>query len=273
MIYLRLAGGLGNQIFQLAAALSVSKANKEKIVLYSKSLKKYKVSRDFKLSFLGFSDFKKIKSKHKIILKFRLGKFLSLFSNSFISDQNFLLRNFKKTVFLDGYFHDIKKVNSGMLNLKKRYSKINIKNILDKLNLKIDFENDVAVHVRRGDYNSEKNRKIYKYLGYEYYKTSLEKMDYRNVYIFCTEQIDFILDNNQVEMYNYNLNDVEDFMLMSKFKKIIISNSTFAFCSAFFSQYNDKFVVAPKEYYVDKKQNKLWLENYKDSKFIVNNKI
>ena len=108
---------------------------------------------------------------------------------------------------------------------------------------------------------------------YEYYKTSLEKMDYKNVYIFCTEKIDFTLDINQVEMYHYNLNDVEDFIFIFNFKKIIISNSTFAFCSALLSQYNDKFVVAPKEYYVNKKENKLWLENYKDSKFIVNNKI
>jgi hypothetical protein len=272
MIYLRLAGGLGNQLFQLAAAITISNKTNIPIRIYSKSLNKYEVSRDFKLSFLGYTDSININTIHKIILRYRLVKFLSFFSNSFISDTNFNLKKLKKTIYLDGYFHNLNEIELGMKILKKSFFKIEIDNILKKINLNIDFENDLAVHVRRGDYLTKKNKKIYKKLGYKYYSSSLKKIKYNNIYIFCTEKIDFNLDLNQKEMYLYNLNDIEDFMLMSKFKKLIISNSTFAFCSAFFSNFNEKEIIAPKNYYLKQKENKLWINNFRQSKFKINNK-
>ena len=47
MIQTRLAGGLGNQLFQFAASIAISKIYNSEIFLYTEGLKKYAVHRDF----------------------------------------------------------------------------------------------------------------------------------------------------------------------------------------------------------------------------------
>ena len=268
MIKIRLAGGLGNQILQLAAGISLSKLTNKKLLLYSKSLKEYNVKRDFKLSFLGFKTFNNFSFFDKLIFKFRLVYIMNIFFKNFLCDKNFSLYNLGyKFFFLDGYFHDLSNSKLGINELKKLINGINF----NPKNLSIDFDNDVAVHVRRGDYLTKENRKIYKFLDKNYYISSLQEIDYKKIYIFSTEKIDFKLDENQVEIVNFNFNDIEEFLLMSKFKKIIISNSTFSFCAALLSSKKNKELIAPSIYYNDPISNKIWLKNFKDYNFRINN--
>ena len=50
MIYVHLVGGLGNQLFQLAAALRLHKSVGFKIIIDIDSLKLFQTKRDFMLS-------------------------------------------------------------------------------------------------------------------------------------------------------------------------------------------------------------------------------
>jgi len=66
--------------------------------------------------------------------------------------------------------------------------------------------------------------------------------------IFGTEKVDIY--------YVHELNHVFDFFLMSMFKNIIISNSSFAWWAAYLSEYRTKKVVAPATWY-DTKYSKI----------------
>ena len=79
MLYVRLAGGLGNQIFQLAAALRLRESKSEKIILYTESLSKYSALRDFELA--NFFDLPSlgvfvddISSIRRFLIKNRIGR-------------------------------------------------------------------------------------------------------------------------------------------------------------------------------------------------------
>ena len=120
MIKIRLAGGLGNQILQLAAGISLSKFTNKKLLLYSKSLEEYNVKRDFKLSFLGYKTFNNFSFFDKLIFKFRLVYLMNIFFKNFLCDKNFSLYNSGyKNFFLDGYFHDLSNSKLGIDELKK----------------------------------------------------------------------------------------------------------------------------------------------------------
>tara|TARA_B100001248_G_C27392118_1_gene463071 strand:+ start:1639 stop:2451 length:813 start_codon:yes stop_codon:yes gene_type:complete len=270
MIKIRLAGGLGNQILQLIAGLTYSNIKNQQLVLNSESLKNYQVKRDFKLTFLGFKEHNNFNFIDTLIFKFRLTFILNIISKNFITDKNFLANNNRfLNYYLDGYFHDLSKSKIGIKILSEKLKKVKLKNNFPK----IDFENDVAIHVRRGDYLTKENKKIYKFLNINYYKSSLKKIDYSKIYIFSTEKVDFILNKDQTEIINYELDDVEEFILMSKFKKIIISNSTFSFCSALLCNKKNKEIVAPSEYYLNDKKNKIWINNFKQFNFKINYEV
>ena len=270
MIKIRLAGGLGNQILQLIAGLTYSNLENQQLVLYSDSLKNYQVKRDFKLTFLGFKVYDNFNLIDKLIFKFRLTHILNVISKNFITDKNFLIYNDTYlNYYLDGYFHNLSKSKIGIKILSEKLKKVKLKNKF----LNIDFENDVAIHVRRGDYTTKENKKIYKFLTVNYYESSLKKINYSKIYIFSTEKVDFILNEDQTEIINYQLDDVEEFILMSKFKKIIISNSTFSFCSALLCNKKNKEIVAPSEYYLNNKKNKIWINNFKQFNFKINYEV
>ena len=83
MIYVRLAGGLGNQLFQILHAISISK-NGEKIIILTNSLNKFKTSRSVEFISLIDHDALQIISRPSIytrifISRLRLGKFLHMF--------------------------------------------------------------------------------------------------------------------------------------------------------------------------------------------------
>ena len=57
----------------------------------------------------------------------------------------------------------------------------------------------------------------------------------QNVFIFCETEIAGINDITTFATHsikNYNLTDIEEFLLMSKFPNLVIANSTYSFWAA-----------------------------------------
>ena len=114
MIVVRLAGGLGNQIFQIGASLLLSKkSNIKTIILDDSKLKNYGTERTNDL--LSFFDFDKLECdilwQSPKITNLRISKFLPLKVPyyPFISDANFQKSLSKPNpffLFLDGYFQN-----------------------------------------------------------------------------------------------------------------------------------------------------------------------
>ena len=93
-ISIRLAGGLGNQLFQLGAALLIaSKASYKTIVMDDYALSSYRVARECDLfRFINFSNSGvRIILKRRLLNRFRIPKFFTLKSSfsPFVNDSNF----------------------------------------------------------------------------------------------------------------------------------------------------------------------------------------
>ncbi len=111
-IYLRLAGGPGNQMFQFAFALYVANQNNAKeIILETSGLAKYKAKHEEYIT--RYFDVNKAPVKisfadKNIILNYRLAKLLPIRSSFWplISDKNALnaVNNKNSTIYIDGYF-------------------------------------------------------------------------------------------------------------------------------------------------------------------------
>ena len=123
---------------------------------------------------------------------------------------------------------------------------------------KIQRDNSVAVHVRRGDMLSA-NRHYYEY-GYIKRAVSFlkRKLEYPVFYFFCDfDSIDWVIRNMKVfgidreqdkivfAFGNSGKNSFRDMHLMSQCKHNIITNSSFGFWGAYLNNNKDKITCSP----------------------------
>lgn len=116
--------------------------------------------------------------------------------------------------------------------------------------------NDVAVHIRRGDFLSDANQAIFSKIELPHYLKGLaliaEKKTIGNVYIFSD---DFhAIENDIKEIAKYyqvipvkEQSVLDDINTLQHFTNYVIGNSTFSWWGAMLSNANNKIVVAPKK--------------------------
>lgn len=123
----------------------------------------------------------------------------------------------------------------------------------DMLLQRINKENAVSVHVRRGDYLKTKMR----HLDRDYYTKAValieEKVPDPVFYIFSDdpvyvkEEFTFIApERRNIVDWNKGAESFRDLQLMSCCKHNIIANSTFSFWGAYLNQYESRMIIAPK---------------------------
>jgi len=265
MIIIRLAGGLGNQIFQLGAGLLLAKrSNIKKIILDDSALSKYKAKRENKL--LSFFDFNKldidIEFKNIWIIKLRLPKLVSynFIKNIFVSDKNFktVIQNpNKKLLVLDGYFQwELSQDNFDNIVVL-------LKNIFISQDATINKDNVCVVHIRGGDFVKLGWNKI---TPKEYYleamKIMVEKYNI-NEFIIITDDKEYaktIL--NQVNYkYEFKCSSMQnDFYEITLSSNRILSSSTFALWASALGNNDDGKVIAPQYWFPNQKRD-IFLKN------------
>lgn len=130
-----------------------------------------------------------------------------------------------------------------------------LRNLADR----IEKENAVSVHIRRGDYISERYAPYYGNICTEkYYKNALKYMEAHvedcKFYVFSDgiEEIEKCHRmDNVVYIKRSMFDDYEDWYdmyLMSICKHNIIANSTFSWWGAWLNRYDDKIVIAPQRW-------------------------
>jgi hypothetical protein len=218
-IIVRLAGGLGNQLFQIAKAMQLTDDFKD-IFISTQHLKKYKTFHDYVLPNVINTDiFNVASSFDDYIMSARLPKLIefSIFGISLVSDKKKILNQSKlRYSILDGYFQ-----NESLDNFK----------ILNKILIRrIKPVNEVVIHVRGGDLIS---------LGYtmqgidEFYKKSLERASQFSS-TSCqlkviTDDINFASRLSSLNGYEVLHGKIEDdFYRIVSSKVKIFYNSTFA---------------------------------------------
>lgn len=236
MIFLRLAGGLGNQLFQLGAAGCLSRNFDLPVSIDCSALSSYDTPRNISLDkILDLESFCMNNDPYidSMILKRRIPKLIggNFFGNYFINDNNFTnfieIKKQPTKVFLDGYFNGF--VNQNIFNqsvslLSSFYKR--------KLSLKKDT---CAIHIRGGDYLKLGWDKITQ----EYYQTATNLVKNQNqnqntkfvVYTDDKEYASSIMKTFDVQFSFSDQGIYEDFFNFGSHKYKILSASTFAFWS------------------------------------------
>ena len=260
-----LAGGIGNQLFQLAAGFNKF----DSFSVYCENLNRYKSKRKSIVGILT-PNFKTHKGSFifNLLLKHKITYKLSI---PFIfNDINFLFRE----TFLSGYFQDYKKNISGILKVSRiveHHTRIDQKKLKDII--KLDQDYSLAIHIRLGDYLTESDFWIF---DENYLQKSLKEFNQiKYIYIFCPNNIPLQILNvfkkfglELVFIKNLNLSDNEEFILLSCFKNLIISNSTFSYWAGLINHNKiSKRIIAPKMFYKNKNKNIPWINNCIGAKF------
>lgn len=279
MIIIKFQGGLGNQMFQYAFYKSLEERGflvNADLEAYKKNVYHtgYELERIFSLNVKETSCINKICHSNKLIR----------FFSKILKGQKYFTENREKALKyhgwaeIEGLLEHKNIYMEGFWQTHRYFEEIRDKIIQDfkfdifsleennlKITAKMKTENSISIHVRRGDFLS--NKELSKCCSLEYYTKAIEylrcKVDKAIFYVFsddinwCKENF---RDGEYIYINNAGLNSYIDMLLMSKCKHNIIANSTFSWWSAYLNSNDQKIIIAPKEfgYRIDIPEN--WLK-------------
>lgn len=264
MIIVRIVGGLGNQMFQYAYAKSLQQQGFEVQIDISKfktytlhggyQLDKYKIDLDTADEFSTFLG--KIKLKKNIREKSLLfdEKLFRLSGNEYV-------KGYFQT---EKYFKEIRAILLEQFTIQQKLSETTI-NYKKEIN---NCTNSCAVHIRRGDYISDKKaNKIHGTCDLTYYNKAIKRIQekQKNIYFFVfSDDIAWTKANLNIKnatYINHKTIPHEDLYLMSLCHHNITANSSFSWWGAWLNQHLDKIVIAPKQWFVNK-ENEVACKNW-----------
>lgn len=247
MIYAYLMGGLGNQMFIIATALSYGFDTLQETVFSNKTnenMNGVTKRETYENTFL---------SKLKRINRPQWKVF---------SENGF---NYRKIVQVDtniilfGYFQSARYFNhhkDGIINYFMEYYnnepfQNKMKTIFDKFNGKT-----VSLHIRRTDYLNHID--THPVQSIEYYINAIKQLDFSpdeeyTILIF-SDDIEWCKNNEQLKnitknVYFSNEDELTELYMMSKCNHNIICNSSFSWWGAYLNKNPDKKIVAPKQWF------------------------
>jgi len=266
MKIVRFLGGLGNQMFQYAFYLSLSKnfravkADLSKFEDYELH-NGYELDKVFGIQLTEASKFETrlLDNQDRKWWYRKLRKILNK-KNAYTEEKE--LFSYDKDIFKDkkdrlywGYWQNINYLTEITPILKKEFTfrpKLDDKNL--EILTSINQSNSVGIHVRRGDYINDP------LLGgiatRDYYLSAIElitqKVESPSFFIFSND-INWCKENFNLAQTSYiqgNIGDNSyiDMLLMSKCKHQIIANSSFSWWSAWLNENPEKMVIAPKKW-------------------------
>ena len=226
-----LAGGLGNQLFNVFTTLALS-------IKYN--LCPFFISRPTNTTNYKYNVFKKI----NIINDYNLENFYKIIEPNQTITLNFdIIDKIPDNILIQGYCQSSKyfdcykdEIISNYINLDYD-DQIIVDNYINYLKKKFRNKKLVAIHIRRGDYIQ---------LGWNlpisYYLDCIKEFDDTNVFIIFTDDKEWCKLNFNYTICDINIDYIELF-IMSKMDSIIISNSTFSWWGAYLG--NNKKVFCP----------------------------
>lgn len=235
-VYVSLAGGIGNQLFQIAAGFSYAKKHKKNLILDTS----------------GWSASQGTDPKY--------------YKNSFFSNFKFgspLMQNAKGLLEYKFNYEEIPYVEGNVYLSGYRQSIKYFENDMEFLDL-LNFENqkrldtsfiqkpNVAVHIRRGDYL--KHSHIHLVCGTDYFVENIKQFPDHQINVF-TDSPDCVKE--ELKGFDVNIIDggseINDLYLMSLHDNIICSNSTFSWWASLLNKKKEKIIVP-----------KIWFKNFEE---------
>lgn len=256
-IYVLIKGGLGNQLFQYALALTLKKKHGGDIILIRNITHINNTPRELKLNFLD-SKISKINTMINLLFFYFIK--LPFFIQRITEKNGFKYEKInikKKSIFINGYWQSFKYFEHDFdLIDQSIFANIQLNENYNKFKQIIVSNVSAALHIRRGDYVTNKNaNSFHGLLDLSYYelaiKTLNQKFDNLKYFIF-SDDIAWCKKNFNSKNYIFiDLefpDEVQEIKLMSMCSHFIISNSTFSWWPAFISKKENKQVVCPKKW-------------------------
>ena len=283
LIAVLVSGGIGNQLFQYSAARKISKQTRKPVILdvsvlannlsgnrrkleietlasslglhckpldgkqieidFSRFIEESKFCGRFKIIIAIFRIYK----KHKVILHPKYSETLSWLILSIPSRHLVIPNNFNLNWI--GPSFDLE-IDNTFMNMNKA--------IIPYLT-SFDY---VGVHVRRGDYATFDSIHFLQHLSY--YDASMEHFQTKfpdSKFVVFSDDIAWCRANLSTSRFTiefvderFSLNSCEEFWFLSKFRKVVISNSTFSLLAAYLNN-AEKEVVYPEKWFFDDRQD------------------
>lgn len=269
MIITKLIGGLGNQLFQYAAGRRLAYINNTNLKL---DLSWYKnvdggkaTSRayglgEFNIIAENFASLEEIGRFKKNKIYTILEKLNLYHRDSFTKERQFNLNpevlNLSDNNYIQGhwqsekYFKDIEDIIRKEFTLKK--------SVINEYGKLIDETNSVSIHIRRGDYvTDKKTRDFYETCTLNYYHTAIKKIIDNVIsphFFIFSDDMGWVKDNLIVGyplifVSNSQSKDYEELALTSRCKHNIIANSSFSWWGAWLNNNPNKIIIAPQKWF------------------------
>lgn len=271
MIIVKLMGGLGNQMFQYAAAKSLAERHKVQLkvdlsFLNDRSAKENFTFREYELGCFDVSI--EIASEEEVSIfkrKNRLYCFIApllgisipvhYYEQSFNYNESF--NEMPNEILLEGYFQSekyfiqIRTLILANFRWRSPASGVNL-NLIEN----IKSTNSVSLHIRRGDFAD--NKVINSFHGLcdiNYYQraiTHINSITQNTTFFIFSDDINWAKKElgmtSKVIFIDHNIGKESfwDMRLMSLCKHNIIANSSFSWWGAWLNQNKEKIIIAPK---------------------------
>ena len=281
-----LGGGLGNQMFQYAAARAIQLENGGDLVLVTHFFDQDPDNRTYRLNKLNLPKeirLSKPEEWNKIWFYYRLRKkiLFNLMNKAENPEYCFkrglyyvdpaytfydICTSIKNTNYIYGAFQTekyFKKYTKQILSELTVNTQINQKNI--NMLKKIQSSNSVCLHIRRGDYIADRYSKLLNICSKDYYeqavKIVINKFDDPCFFCFSntSEDVEWIRKNYNLPENTIYVDlgneDYDELRLMYSCKHFILSNSSFSWWAQELSDNcANKLVIAPDR----------WINNYEE---------
>jgi hypothetical protein len=269
-VIVRLAGGLGNQLFQLAALMKAGEIigpGIPRLIIDTRSLGTYRQARELSIGFAlkyfpeisinsdGLIERSLVSSRIAKVFEFRCANVAMCSTANGIQKY---VNSRCAFVLLDGYFQD-KRILFNELERKRLHNALRL-DYSDMLNRCKGDQQATAIHIRRGDYVSNNSAaKIFRSLPLDYYRKALTMVPHTTLtFVFCDDakiSEKFATEIGGIDVRSLGLSLTEEFVLMSNCDNIIAANSTFSWWAAFLSIDLNRVVICPRNWYRDSRRN------------------
>ena len=274
MKIVKIIGGLGNQMFQFALYEALRKQFPEERVLvdlhcfngYHKH-RGFEIPRIFDVTYeeANWKEVAKMAYPYPNFQSWRIGsRILPCRETMFKEDTHYAFEPTALTREGDTYFDGYWQHEENFITIREDILKTFTFPIFeDQRNQKtaslITEKNSCAIHIRRGDYVTDK---LFRDIcDLDYYQKSIQRMkETANPEVFCIfsddvawcrEHLTAILRRDETIYIDWNTgeNSFQDMHLMTLCHHQIIANSSFSWWGAWLNTHQDKVVIAPRKWW------------------------
>jgi hypothetical protein len=272
MIIVQLKGGLGNQMFQYAAGLSLAAHHHTNVKVDTSLLNR----GDDEIGTVRYFDLQQLQLSPEVATqqeisnahpKYPFGKLADKlkppFRRKVFKEANYTFDpNFFEAhdhIYLKGYRQTEKYFSPITENVRKGFQfKLEaIQDVKEKAS-ELRTINSVSIHIRRGDYSNTIVSNYHGILEKDYYQKAIDHIQMKvtdcSFYIF-SDDAEWVTSNLTFSASVHIVSGLatkthfEDFYLISQCKHQIIANSTFSWWAAWLNPNPDKIVIAPKKWF------------------------